>query len=341
MACLFLTRYILEKFKRQHNNSRNKTTSNNSGILNYSKRTSLYLDDIAGTRVPYDDLWYSAVRCKLVHLKNRDVHTIWDAANSNNPIEEILPSMDDAYIQELKGKSIPVCFETRCKSISSIGISIYAWHNKDNVYLTVHMDINSEIELMKHKVRFYNIFDNVAVNRFFYIRLLSVITDIIAYLKGGIDPRRALIVSGYSFGGIMAQIMSAIIGNIFPNLYIKCHTFGSPKPGNDAFAKWFSGCVRENYRVINSTDPIVMFPISYKWCHTEKVTISLYDNLGVHITYYGYPWYKRIFFTSRIIKSLKNKYKKYHHNFDLYISRLWKYVRIASYLYSASGQNVL
>jgi hypothetical protein len=201
--------------------------------------------------------------------------------------------------------------------------------------------MESELAIMKKKTKLYKIVNNVCVNKFFYRRLLSVIGNIVIYLEKFKDQKRMLVVSGYSLGGIMAHIAAAIFGRMFPNLYVKCHTFGSPKPGNDEFALWFSECVKENYRIINGTDPIVLFPLNYKWSHTEMVTLHFGINYSIHIYYHRVPWYKRLFLTRHVIrKILKKKYNKYDHHFDVYILRLWRYVRITSYLYSISEAEV-
>jgi hypothetical protein len=297
-------------------------------------RASLYLQDAEGTRIPYDDIWCSAVRCKLIHITHMDIRVLWEAANINIPMHDMYPSIDEACIMELRGASEPRCFSTACKN-SNIRIDVYAWHKRDAIYMTVRMDPGSEAHAMKKRARLCSIFDKVCVNRLFYRRLLSIINDVVSYLEGFKDKRLMLVVSGYSMGGVMAHIASAILGRMFPNLYTKCHTFGSPKPGNDAFAAWFIDCVKENYRVTNGTDPIVYYPIDYRWCHPERVTLHFRNNLSISISYNSMPWYKRLLMARCIIRRiLRAKHNRHDHGFDVYINRLWHYVRLTSYLYS-------
>ena len=326
MSFFFVIKHFLARFSTKATPKERGTTLN--------RRASLYLNDAASTRIPYDDLWCSAVRCKLVHTRHTDLHTLWEVSNSGNVVPEIYPSMDEAYIAELKGVSRPHCFKTQYKD-PNVGIDIYAWHSRDAIYMTIHMEPESEASVMKKQAKLCRIFNNVSVNSFFYKRLLSVIAHVISYLEDFKDKRHTLVVSGYSLGGIMAHIASAVFGMMFPNLYVKCHTFGSPKPGNDDFASWFLRCVNENYRITNGKDPIVYFPINYRWCHVERTTIHFDKNLRISISYQHTPWYRRFFLSRGILRTIvKKDYNRYDHDFDAYISRLWHYMRLTSYLYT-------
>jgi len=292
------------------------------------------------TTIPYEELWRSAIRCKLIHGNCTDIYDLWMMANNPQLQEEILPSIDEAYIQELRGVSLPVSFQTTGDHLD-IPISIQLWYREKTIYMTFRIDKNVEAKIIKKHMSLHNIVDNICVNRFFYRRLLSVIKDIILYFEEFKEDNYTLVLSGYSSSAVMAQIASAIFARIFPNMYVKCHTFGSPKPGNRSFAKWFLNIVKENYRVVYGNDPIVFIPTDCNWKHPMNTTLHFDRELHVNITYHDIPWYKRFFLMRKIIKKLMIDGSNHNdHNFDKYISHLWKYKRMTSYLYSTSEADV-
>jgi pimeloyl-ACP methyl ester carboxylesterase len=82
----------------------------------------------------------------------------------------------------------------------------------------------------------------------------SMQSDIIAFI--GTKPCEFV---GHSLGGALATIAAAHIKSLFPNLLVKCVTFGSPRVGNAAFAKWFES-VDESVRVVNGNDIVTRSP---------------------------------------------------------------------------------
>ena len=303
---------------------------------NNIKRTDSNYD----TLIPYEELWRSAIRCKLIHGNYTDIYDLWMMANNPQLEEEILPSIDEAYLQELRGTSLPISFQTTGDHLD-IPISIQLWHREKTIYMTFRIDKMTEAKIIKKHMKLHKIVDNICVNRFFYRRLLSVIKEIIIYFEEFKEDNYTLVLSGYSLSAVMAQIASAIFGRIFPNMYVKCHTFGSPKPGNGAFAKWFLSIVKENYRVVHGNDPIVFIPTDCNWKHPMNTTLHFDRELHVNVSYRDVPWYKRFFLMRRIIKKLMIEGNKHNdHRFDKYIAHLWKYKRMTSYIYSICEADV-
>jgi hypothetical protein len=289
--------------------------------------TPLFLED--DKRIPYEELWLSAIRCKIVHGGDGHVHDLWRMTNAFVP-ENLV---DDIYIKELRGVSYPVSIHTYDKR-DDIRIQFWMWYINHNVFLTVQMDNESEARFLRTPMRLYPLFGGVCVNRMLYRRLLSVIRELVCRLDVLKDRANTLVVSGYSAGATMAQVSAAILARMFPQMYVKCHAFGGMKPGNDAFASWSSHCIRENYRVVNGDDPVVFLPFDYRWCHIANVTLHFEKHLFVNVFYKDLPWYKRVFMRRRILRRALRGMED--HPFDMYINQLWSYTRMATYLYSVS-----
>lgn len=297
--------------------------------------TPLYLWNDENIHIPYEDLWSSAVRCKFVHCEKDDMSFIWHLSNVPQDTE-ITPDIDELYIREMKDVSLPICLHTH-GSYEKVSIKVYIWNSQNTVFITFYTDPDSEARFLRVPMKLHPIFGDVCVNRFLYLRLLSVIGTIICYLDIFKNRQCTLMLAGYSLGATMAQIASAILAGIFPDFYIKCHAFGGMKPGNDAFARWSASCVHESYRIVNGNDPFVFLPIHYRWCHTSCVTLHFEKHLYVNVSYKEAPWYKRFIMQRQIIRHILRVINKSNdHPFDKYIEELWGYTRMAKYLHSMS-----
>lgn len=200
--------------------------------------------------------------------------------------------------------------------------------------MTFYVDTNLEKSFLKKQTKLHTIFGKVSVNRYMHKYFISIVKPLITYLENFKNDKYNLVISGYSLGAVTTHIASAVFAHMFPNLYVKCHTFGSPKAGNSAFVKWFSERVHENYRIINSNDPIIMLPMGCKWTHAANVTLCFDKRLHISVFYRNMPWYKRLFEKRKIIRKIINN--KGSHNFDTYISQLWSYIRVTNYVYSTN-----
>ena len=80
-------------------------------------------------------------------------------------------------------------------------------------------------------------------------------------LNSKIIPR--VIFTGHSLGGALATIAATCMSVQFmehTNLVIECHTFGSPRVGNQSFVNIFNRFVHVSNRYVNDLDPVPMIP---------------------------------------------------------------------------------
>lgn len=77
----------------------------------------------------------------------------------------------------------------------------------------------------------------------------------------------SLIFTGHSLGGGLATIASVYYGLQYPDMNVKCITFGSPRVGNSDFVKLFDKRVNESHRLVNEDDPVPMGPTPFIFTH--------------------------------------------------------------------------
>lgn len=326
--------FLTDLFTRKKSKQIKKNIEDSSTILRLNR--SEY------RKLPYEDLWRSAIRCKLVLMHHSIIHAIWRSVNmSDNTLDAIINvNIDEEYIRELRNVSEPFHFNTKSNTYQNrYNTSFYFWHTDDTIYITFHVDRHVEEEFLKKQSVFTTISDNICVNEFFYTEACSILKPIISRIEAlkNRTPRHPLriVIAGYSLAGIIVQIMSAIIGQYFGsnNAIIFCHTFGSPKAGNRKFVNWFNTYVNENYRIINGNDPMVLFPVDSNWCHVSKTTLQFDTDLHMNISdkEEHIPWYKRLWMRHVIYHRIIWKYRR-DHIFDIYINRIWKYSRITNFI---------
>jgi len=86
-------------------------------------------------------------------------------------------------------------------------------------------------------------------------------------------PSYRIVVTGYGYGAPIAVYaaldMSQVLDN--PNRQLTLVTFGSPRPGDQMFAKMVNQYVRNHYRVTHHFDPYPQFPPpSFKYEHAGQ-----------------------------------------------------------------------
>eukprot|EP01132_Coremiostelium_polycephalum_P003742 gene3742-4661_t len=69
-----------------------------------------------------------------------------------------------------------------------------------------------------------------------------------------------IVITGHSLGGAISTLCSIEVSKWFPELSVESYTFGSPRVGNDKFAKFFNQNVPNNYRVVYKFDTIPHLP---------------------------------------------------------------------------------
>ncbi|KAG5497557.1 hypothetical protein JKF63_03821 [Porcisia hertigi] len=95
-----------------------------------------------------------------------------------------------------------------------------------------------------------------------------------------VNPTYEILITGHSLGGALATLASADLQeslNGSPNLYppwtISLYTFGSPRVGNAAFAKWVDALLVNGtkYRITHRLDPVVRTPARL-WGYVHTTT---------------------------------------------------------------------
>lgn len=106
--------------------------------------------------------------------------------------------------------------------------------------------------------------------------------------------------TGHSLGGALATIAAAECAHEFASKgkTVHCHTFGSPRVGDDTFAAWFDQHVSSSWRVFNYNDPVPLLPISFRFCHVGNgLCINDEGMIKLNLTNEGIraddPWYLR------------------------------------------------
>ena len=80
-------------------------------------------------------------------------------------------------------------------------------------------------------------------------------------------PSGTLHVSGHSLGGALATVACIQLHFRYPKLDIRCYTFGSPRPGDAAFAAKFKESVSSSYRFLHEKDPVTATPTTWRYQH--------------------------------------------------------------------------
>lgn len=73
-------------------------------------------------------------------------------------------------------------------------------------------------------------------------------------------PHKQIICIGHSLGAALATLCAADLKNNLPGKAISVYTFGSPKVGNDEFAKAYNKLVPQTYRIVNGVDMVPNLP---------------------------------------------------------------------------------
>jgi hypothetical protein len=110
-----------------------------------------------------------------------------------------------------------------------------------------------------------------------------------------------LIVTGASLGGANASLAAVHYGMLYPDLHIKCITFGSPRVGNSVFVKYFANLVEHSERYVNQEDPVPNVPSMFWFEHVLGLKYIDREN-QIHDTYTEdrFWYFMRDFFLSAV-----------------------------------------
>lgn len=98
----------------------------------------------------------------------------------------------------------------------------------------------------------------IRVHNGFISAYKSVREAIHTQVKQTKHPR--VICTGHSLGGALATLCALDVQYNFPDKQVSCYSYGSPKVGNDYFAKSYNERVPHTYRFVNSADTVPELP---------------------------------------------------------------------------------
>jgi hypothetical protein len=111
---------------------------------------------------------------------------------------------------------------------------------------------------------------------------------------------------GHSYGGAIATLVAGYISHCYKfaftndksEIKVICHSFGSPRIGNEKYAEWFQARRVENVRIANLHDTVTEMPRSPFYHHVSNAHCIM-DNLDVK-DLCEKKWYWRLFSAFRI-----------------------------------------
>lgn len=174
-----------------------------------------------------------------------------------------------------------------------IDTQVYFTRLCDTIYVTFRgtsspKDFLSDLDIKRFKFK-----NGIIIHNGFWKQFKSVEPELVKNFDMHPDARK-FVFAGHSLGGALAQIAAVYFGDLYKK-YTVCHTFGSPRVGNDKFVEWFHQHVQENVRVQNSKDPVTMIPMMPVWKHTKRLNLTLYDDYTGKVKHDDTKWYKRLY----------------------------------------------
>lgn len=224
--------------------------------------------------------------------------------------KELLISAERSKMAYTINDNDPLCISSKEQDCQAV-----FWRTKEKLYLTFRGTTSKKDILTDLDIRRTCIKDKIKVHTGFFKQFTSVEQTIRDCLDRNKDATE-LYICGHSLGGALGYIAAAHFGEMYPDFKIICHTFGSPRVGNKAFADWFNKNVHEHIRVVNKQDPVPMIPQAHIWTHCTHSCLELKNELGQFKTIdVDTPWYKRLF---KLVTDMDIE----DHNLDIYIERI-------------------
>ncbi len=306
--------------------------------------------------VKYRDLLRAAVRSKLAYLSPADMKKEFSAAKGVGPGGPVTgPSVTAALsaavrVAESVRVSAPVSLAAAVRSDAALVRDVLGDVDAEPLFVTSPPDTNEDAQAYVWTAggELYVTFrgtssladawadadvaavpmrgpddkpvPGVLVHRGFYEQFMSVQPQIShVVLKHGADTSRVHF-AGHSLGSGVAQLAAAYFGEKFSksDRSVSCLTFGGPRAGNAAFARWFAKTC-ECVRVVNSNDPVPMVPQRWDWQHTAPTCVVIDDDGGVKLQACDVPWWRRLLFT---VLNIDFTGPINDHGYDIYIARL-------------------
>lgn len=171
------------------------------------------------------------------------------------------------------------------------GAQAYTWPDTNGYYFVVFRgssdikDFIADIDIRRVK------FLGTKVHSGFYTQYASIAPELKKLVKR--SNTHTIVCTGHSLGGALATL--AAVDLSLDGRKVICHTFGSPRVGNDKFAELFSKRVYTSMRVFNKRDPVTMVPLSFRFTHVDT-GYSINSKQMIKPISGDLPWYKRIWY---------------------------------------------
>lgn len=163
---------------------------------------------------------------------------------------------------------------------------------------------------------------NIKVHRGFYTQYKSLEHIITEYIEINNLEKAKFMIMGHSLGGAVASICSLLLKKRYPELKVKCYTFGSPRAGNTAFAELHKELIPETLRIVNNNDPVTMVPTPIFYRHVGILVLLRQKKIESTYKYLKEVCKstKRILFA--IITCNPSSSPVYEHDIDEYIDKI-------------------
>jgi hypothetical protein len=164
---------------------------------------------------------------------------------------------------------------------------------------------------------------HIKVNSDLFNQLTSLKEPVLKTVSKYVNKIDAVYCVGHSYGGAVATLVAGYISHCYKFAFTKdkselkvvCHTFGSPRVGNEKYAEWFQARRVEHTRITNIHDTVAEMPRSPFYHHVSNAHCIMDDLVVKDLP--EKKWYWRLFSGFRF-----RCYRDFGHNSDEYTDRL-------------------
>lgn len=251
----------------------------------------------------------SAARAKLAYMSPNEVKALWTTSSTEKTLKHLVFNS--------------VVSQPRFYDNEKTSAQMYIW-NENKVLHVVFRGTQEKYDILVdlNILRSY-LFpsSNILVHSGFLKQFKSLEANITSEITNHLDTIDTVHFSGHSLGGALGTLAAAYYGKLYnKKLRVLCHSIGSPRVGNKAFAKLFADNVEEEIRITNEKDPIPFIPMSFLYYHVSN-SICINEDCSVKYAIKDTPWYYRIVYFPL---SIRYKTAVHSHSCNLYIERLLK-----------------
>lgn len=243
----------------------------NYGTKYYLRPTKTYVS------APYKHLLPSAVLAGMAYYEPETFNTTIENIRKSEPIYHIFKRDETA---QLLNKVFPENYQDEIKFVSKdrSDCQVYMWENEDIDYIVFRGTESTKDVMIDMDVRTVELEEDsdIQVHEGFYRQYNSVSQDIDNFITQ--SDRNTVITVGHSLGGSLATLATYYLSKKYTNKKIICHTFGSPRVGNNNFVKALEKLDSDMWRIYNFGDPVPMIPITCRFDHVYGSSLCLEDD---------------------------------------------------------------